>query len=371
MPGLTIGSAEAKPGEIVYGWLDAVDLPTGGSDRFPVIIAQGRHISRPVFWITASIHGGEHTGVIVAQRLATRQLVEHLRGTLIIIPTLNPAGLRTKDRSPYYHNGDPNRLFPDPQHENNQKDKLFPPPTLESAYRIVFQTIKDSQPVALLDLHSAQIGSLPMAFRDPVFYQRGRQKGFTRSDAQTLQAQVGDMLDALGFTIINEFAASSYVEKHLHRSVSGSVLNGLNIPAATIELGSWMYVDDGIVDACLAGLRNVLRWANMLDGPFEPVTGIPVIRPGYPVRRCIHPHAPQAGIVHHLVRTGDAVQVGQPLARLTDIFGEPIGDDDGLLRSAYNGFVIGWQHGVVRYQGEPIMVLAIKDTGDMTVANPY
>ena len=78
------------------------------------------------------------------------------------------------------------------------------------------------------------------------------------------------MISALGFTVVNEFVADSYLDKNLHRSVSGSVLNGLGIPAATIELGSWLHIDDGVVAACNAGIRNVLRWAGLLDGEREP-----------------------------------------------------------------------------------------------------
>ena len=39
---IQIGTARSQPGDIVYGQFDAVPLPTGGMDAFPVIIAQGR-----------------------------------------------------------------------------------------------------------------------------------------------------------------------------------------------------------------------------------------------------------------------------------------------------------------------------------------
>lgn len=373
MTAFTIGTAQAKRGEIVTGWFEAVELPTGDCDRFPIIIAQGR-ADGPTFWVTASIHGGEHSGLIAAQRLATPQLVARLRGTLIVVPTLNPAGLRTRERSPYYLNGDPNRLFPEPrraaERPAEKKEDEGPPSALETAYRRFYEAIAATEPIALLDLHTAQIGSLPMVLRDPIFYTRGRGGLRTRAEAQALHERLGSLLDAFGFTVINEFVADSYVNKALHRSVSGAVLNGLGVPAATVELGSWMHVDTGVVEACLAGLRNALRWAGMLDDTPEPIEGIPVVKPPYAVRRHQHPHAPHSGIALPLVRPGEAVQKGQPLAQMVDIFGRPLGEDDGLLRSAYEGFVIGWQHGVVRYKGEAIMALAIEDTSDLVVPYP-
>jgi len=368
MTPITVGTATAKPGKIVTGWMDGVELPTGGTDRFPVIIAQGKK-DGPVFWVTASIHGGEHTGLIAAQELVTPELVAQLSGTLVVMPTLSPAGLRIKQREPYYYNGDPNRLFPEPETFRPEAGNHLK--GLEAAYRQVYDAIAASGANFLLDLHNAQIGSLPMVFRDPVLYHRRFGRGLSKRDAEALQKRLGEMLDAFGFTIINEFVADYYFEKDLHRSVSGAVLNGLCIPAATVELGSWMHVDAHVVAACLAGLRNVLRWAGLLPGEREPVEGIPVINSDTPLRRCIHPSAPRAGIVHHLVRPGERVEVGQPLARLTDIFGQPVGPGDGLLRSEYGGYVIAWLHGVVRYEGEAIMIMGIPDDSDLVIPYPY
>lgn len=372
MTGLSVGTARAKRGEIVSGWFDGVDLPTGDIDRFPVLVAQGKS-DGPVFWVTASIHGTEHTGLVAALRLATPELVAKLRGTLVIVPTLNPAGLRTKQRSPYYFNSDPNRLFPEPCNipPHRMPNGAGIPSALETAYARLYDTIGATDPVALLDLHTAQIGSLPMVFRDPVFFHRGRARDRSRAQAHALQKRVDGLLEAFGLTVVNEFVADSYISKSLHRSVSGAVLNGLGVPAATVELGSWMHIDAGVVDACLAGLRNALRWAGMLDGECEPIEGIPVIRPPYPVRRHEYPYAPQAGIALPLVRPGEPVEEDQPLVRMVDIFGKPVGSEDGLLVSLWDGFVIGWQHGVVRYAGEAIMVLAVEDTSERVLPYPY
>ena len=47
-----------------------------------------------------------------------------LKGTVIIVPTLNPAGLLTLTRSPFYiGKTDPNRLLPDPKPKKKPKLK--------------------------------------------------------------------------------------------------------------------------------------------------------------------------------------------------------------------------------------------------------
>jgi predicted deacylase len=374
---LQIGSASAKPGEISTGWFDAVSLPTGSLDRFPVMIGQGISGDGPVIWITANIHGNEHSGLAAIHQLLTPDLVASLHGTVVAIPTLNPAALRVGERTAYYQNTDPNRLFPAPDlHPKPPSERLGLSPTsnLELAYQNLYSAIVKTRPYCLIDLHNAWYGSIPFVFRDPVFYSRKRGStsgaGRTRMQAEALQNRVGELLEAFGFTVINEFVADSYITKKLHRSVSGSLLNKASIPAFTVELGSEMYIDPDIVGACVAGIRNILRKAGMLQDAPEPIENIPVRRLGFPVRRQMHPYAPQAGIVRFLVSPGEIISKGQPLAQLTDIFGRPLGDNNGLLNSDYEGFVIGWPHGVIRYQGEPVMVLAIKDTNGLVTPYP-
>ena len=370
---LSVGSVVARPGKIVTGWFDAVPLPSGDMDRFPVIIVQGRKPG-PVFWITTAIHGPEHTGLISLQRLINQELVDEISGTLIAIPTLNPAGLRAGTRLPHYVDTDPNRLFPKSGVGSSSNEKLGEedarPSDLELAYRRLFDEIMATEPVGLIDLHNAAIGSIPFVFRDPVFYTGKAGKGTTLKQAQALQSRTAKLVDAIGFTVIHDFAAASYIKKDLHRSVSGSLMNKGGVPSVTIELGSWMHVDPGVVDACCAGVRNALRWAGLLPGDFEAISGIPVIKPGYPVRRSNAVYAPHAGIIHQLVRPGELFKKGQPLAQIRDIFGRPIGEDDGLIRSKAEGFVYAWMHGVVRYQGEELMSLAVRDDGNLVVPYP-
>jgi len=365
MPELRIGTARAQAGAITHGWFEAFRLPTGESERFPITIACGQ-ADGPVAWITTGIHGDEHTGLAVLHHLITPELVESLHGTLIAVLSLSPAGLRTRKRIPYTATEDPNRLFPSPIQGNENEPLRRKPRGLEGAYARLYQLIVTTAPACLVDLHNAWIGSVPFVFRDPVFFGKDA-GGRTRRDAARLLSKVDSLIEATGLTPVNEFAASSYLDMNLHRSVSGAVLNGAGIPAVTIELGSRMYIDGGVVEACAAGLRNVLRASGLLEGQHEPVTGVPVIRPGYPVRRHMGPTAPDSGIVQFLVRPGDAISEGQVVARLVDIFGEPVGPDSGLLRSEHDGFVLGWPHGVVRYEGEAVLALAIRDERDLLV----
>jgi hypothetical protein len=362
---IQVGTARSQPGEIVYGQFDAVPLPTGGMDSFPIIIAQGRMGKGPVLWLTANIHGGEYDGLAVIHQIVRPDLLADLKGAVIAVPTLSPAGLRIGERSPYYLRGkDPNRLFPGLPGADDNED-VFPPSALELAYKRLYERI-DATANYLIDFHNYGIRSIPFAFRDPIFYREARDKPVARK----LQQTVGDMLNALGLTVVNEYASDRYLQMDLHRSVSGAALNRGRIPAVTIEVGGQLTVNVSHVQAVVIGVRNVMRWAGMLPGPVEPMPAVPIIKPGYPVRRTTHPRVPEACIIHHLVQPGDSVRAGDPVARMVDIFGRPVGTKDGLLRTEYDGFVMGLFPGIAFYPNEAILGLAVLDDGELILQIP-
>lgn len=361
---LEIGTARAQPGQISYGSFEAVGLPTGGSDSFPVIIAQGTEAG-PVLWLTASIHGAEYTGISVIHRLLTPELVAGLRGTIVAIPTLNPAGLRTASRTAYYQsNQDPNRLFPAASIRPAPPPDA-PPPPLELAYKRLYDQIAATAD-CLIDLHNFSLGSLPFAFRDPVFYRDGRDRVL----AGQLQDRLMQMLAAFGHTVINEYVLNDYLKKGLHRSVSGAALNHARIPAFTVELGGYLTVDPVIVAACLSGIRNVLRWAAMLSDAPEAIAGVNVLSPGYPIRRILHPYTPDSGIIAYQVSAGESVTVGDRVARLTDIYGRPLGANDGWIVTEYDGYVLGLSSGAACYQHDPLLSLAVRDDSELLLPFP-
>ena len=367
---MTIGTARSAPGEIAYGTFEGVALPTGGSDDFAIILAQGK-AEGPTLWVTGSIHGNEYSGMAVIHHLlgpgGTYFPIDDLRGTVVMIPTLSPAGLRTEARSPYYNRGaDPNRMFPAPERPaSDARDEEQAPAALETAYARLFEQM-DRHGDYLIDLHNAVLGSIGFAFRDPIYYNGEAEK----NSARKLQQHNDEFMEAFGFPIINEFPSGQYLKKNLHRSVSGAVLNRLRRPAFTVELGGYLHVDYAIRNAAAAGIRNALRWAGMLPGSPEAMPDIPRPQVDYPVRRMMHPRAPQSGIVKHLVDTGDVIRKGDAVARLVDIYGRPLGPDNGLLRTEHDGYVVGRMQGEVYYENEPVLWLAVRDSGDLLLPFP-
>jgi predicted deacylase len=362
---ITLGSATSQPGTIQYGRWEALVHPTGHAEFLPVILAQGKD-DGPCLWLTAGIHGPEQAGPLVLYQLITQELVQQMKGTIVAIPALNPAGLRTAKREPYHAPTDPNRLWPDGKPEKPPDPDKEPPSSLEQAYKRLFDEILATADY-LIDYHCAWIGSISFSFRDRMLYRDNQGADHHKADAEALTAKQEEMLKTYGHTIIREFPAEKYVDEKLHRSTSAAALFLGNIPGFTVELGTGPVPDPAIVAASAAGTRNVMRWAGMLDDDPEPIQGIKIVDPGFPVRRCSTPRVQQACVVRHLVEAGDVVLAGKPVAEARDIWGRPLGD--GLIRSEYDGFVMGRSHGIYFYPGDAILCMAIRD--DAPLVAPY
>ncbi len=362
---IKIGTAKAVPGTIQYGQISALDHPTGHEEFFPVILAQGEQPG-PCIWLTTGIHGPEHSGPLVLYSLLTPALLAGLKGTVVGIPALSPAGLRTQRREPYHAPQDPNRLWPDGRPEGLHDPDKSPPSSLELAYRKLFGLIRETADY-LIDYHNAWTGSLSFIFRDRVMYRADENPEDNKANAEALAAKLDAMIQAYGHTVVNEYPAEKYIEEKLHRSTSGAALLVGRLPSFTVELGTGHMPDPAIVAAAAAGTRNVLRWAGMLAGEQEPITGIRLVDPGFPVRRRLAPRAKDAGVVIHRVHPGDIVKQGDLVAEVVDVWGRPVGD--GVLVSEYDGFVIGRSHGIYYYPGEAVLALAVRD--DAPLVAPY
>jgi len=353
---LRLGTAAARAGKIQYGQWDAFTHPTGQTEWLPVIIAQGKK-DGPCIWLTAGIHGPEHTGPTVLYKLLTPELVDDLQGTIVMLPALSPAGLRTMSYVPHHEPVNPNRLWPSGRPEADPHKLAARTPT-ERAFARLFEEMRASADF-LIDYHNAWIGSLSFAFRDRVlFHTKGDVKA-NQAEAEKLAERQMEMLEAYGHTIITELPASKYIDENYHRATSGAALLLGRIPALTLELGTGELPDPAIVRAAVAGTRNVLRWAGMLNGDREPIDGIQVVNPGYRVRHNWDIRAQEGCIVLHTVEAGDMVKAGQPIAEVRDVWGRPLGE--GVIRAEHDGFVIGRAHGIYFYPGQEIIYLAIPD----------
>jgi predicted deacylase len=345
---LTVGTCQAEQGKITYGSFEGPSLPTGGSDALAVIIAQGKE-DGPVLWLTANIHGDEVCGIPVIHRLLTAELCRDLRGTIVALPTLNPSGLRTRRRHPYYDDRDPNRTFPGMRRDTGEPRELT---VYERLTARLLDAIRGSASY-YVDLHTAEIQSVPFSIRDRVLYRKESEK----AAAVALSERLDEMTEAFGFPVVMEYRVGGYLAKELHRSTTGAALQELRLPAFTVELGPHTVVDEHNVRAAIVGLRNLLRWAGMLGGDKEPMPALPRPKTHARLRREDGPYPSAAGILDYRVQPGDTLAAGGIMADLRDLWGRPVGD--GVIRVQTESWVIGLEDGILAYPGAAIAHVAV------------
>jgi predicted deacylase len=356
---LTVGTCVAKRGSVSYGTFEGVPLPSGGFDQLPVVIVAGAR-EGPTLWLTANIHGDEVAGIPVLHRLMHDEFSTRLRGALVILPSLNPAGLRTRKRHPYYDDRDPNRTFPG---WHRAADAAREPTVYERLTARLFEAMKGSADY-YIDLHCASILSIPFSIRDRVLYRLESE----RPAAEELSKKLDAMVAAFGFGAVAEYSAPQYVAKELHRSTTGSALQELRLPAFTVELGGHTIAAEANVSAAVIGLRNVMRWAGMLDDSPEKMPPLPMPPDGSTRRRDDGPYPTHAGILDFKAVPGDHVLAGGVVAEIRDLWGRPVGD--GAVRAVADSWIIGLEDGILAYPGAAIAHLGLVDDGPLVEAWP-
>ena len=373
---------DVEPGSIYRGYLDVVErLPTGHSEQIPLIVVEGPE-DGDTLWVTGSIHGDEATGMAVCQDIVHDNLPEQLSGTLVLLPNLNPAGLRRHTRTSYYDDEDPNRKFPSGEYVVEDGDPAGfesghrPPSQQEIICRRLYDLFSDDADV-LLDMHTASVGAHPFVIKDRVLYDRDigddDESIRNRERAEGLADRVEMLADRFGLPVMFEYLGEEYLDEGFHKSTAGAALNQAGIPALTVELGGHGVVDDDLVDRGVGGTYRVMEELGMVDdataafpGELPPKDGKIV---DYEVRRHVGPHtdAGVAGVVRHRVAAGDVVDEGDVIATIVPPNGDPdeFGATDGLheVRSKHRGWIIQRGDGLARYERDALTMRTVEDDG--------
>jgi predicted deacylase len=297
---------------------------------------------------------------------------------------VSPAGLRRNARETYYADEDPNRHFPDADAESARPPKLQERidarlyaaitgeapdgagSSLDDSGEFVVESAGTNAAAdALIDCHTAGVGSEPFVIRDRVLYGDRR----SESEAAALSAELGRLVDAFGLPVVREYPAAEYVEENLQRSTAGAVLNEAGIPAFTAELGAHSVVDDALLSAGVAGAVGVAVELGLLDRENVPESveargsGVDPAPVEFPVRRFRGPTTDESGLVRHRVEAGEAFAEGDVLADVVDATGA----ETATVTAERDGYVLGRCEGLAVYEGDPIGSLAVRDDGDLVV----
>ena len=355
---LTVGTCVATPGSTSYGTFEGVPLPSGGFEQLPVVIVSGKR-DGPTLWLTANIHGDEVAGIPVLHRLLRDDLSGKLHGTLVVLPSLNPAGLRTRKRHPYYDDRDPNRTFQAWRTGDGPRELTV----FERLTARLFDAMQGSADY-YIDLHCASLLSIPFSIRDRVLYRLEAD----RPAAEDAVEQARRDGDGVRFWCGGGICGRAIRRQELHRSTTGAALQELRLPAFTVELGGHTIAADPNVSAAVVGIRNVMRWAGMLDDPAEAMPPLPMPPDGRTRRRDDGPYPSHAGILDYKAAPGDHIPAGGVVAEIHDLWGRPVGE--GVVRTTADSWIIGLEDGILAYPGAAIAHVGLVDEGSLVEAWP-
>lgn len=342
---MKVGTAESRPGEAATGHLSVAELPTGGTERLPVVVVDGEKPG-PTVWATGAIHGDEPTGTAAIHEFLDRVRGDALSGTLVCVPVTNPAGVRTNSRTSYYHGDDPNRLF-----GREDEGGETPPRVQQVICERLYGEIRASAD-AVVSLHTSWVATYPYAIRPRVGYGAHRDE----SAAATLRDRVVDLADAFGLPVVNQFGRAETERRSLAHTLTGAAVED-GVPAFTPELGGRFVVEEDAREAAVAGLYGVCSALGMVEEVPETPSPQFELPAEDDLKRFVHPHADAAGLVRYRVREGEWVDSGDVVADVVT----PHGETKSRVATERSGYVLSLHEGAAVYENDPLLDLAVPD----------
>lgn len=300
--------------------------PDGSDVSLPTVKVKGES-GGPKVLITLSLHGDEITGHKSLWYLLDHLgNVSHLRGQLTAISLVNVEGFNYSIRGFPYSTLDLNRMFP-----GDEKGSLP-----ERIIAEIWSLASNSDFV--LDIHTAGL-CIPFALIHPA--------------EPSIKSFMEEIAYASGLTPLYNYDSELYNRIGLGKSLTGTaVMSG--IPSLTLELPGLVGIDELGARAGFLALKNTLIKLGMLDGDYEEIDFLPVIKRRGMKRTMVS--AEESGLIDYYAELGDELRKGQLIARIRD----PLGDVLEEIRSPWEGFLIQINGFYRVFTGGKVATLAVE-----------
>ena len=317
---LTIGTAVARPGQAVSGFIEVPAAGDAGT-RIPITIVRGGQPG-PTLALIAGTHGSEVAPIVALQRVRATLDPVALRGTVLIVHVANlPSFL---GRTIYYSPVDGknlNRVYP------GRSDGTI-------SERIAFAITRDIIERAdyLVDIHS---GDGNESLRPYTYWSPLGLDARADSIAREMALAWGNDHIVIDTVRPRDRQASVYTQNTAH--IRGK-------PALTTEAGYLGLASEDMVQRNVDGVFRLLRYLRMLPGDAE------LVRQPLFFERTEVLRSPGTGVWHPNVERGQSVQKGALIGVLTDFFGVTQAE----IRAPFGGIVLYVVGTPAMSQGEPL-----------------
>ncbi|HLD28170.1 MAG TPA: succinylglutamate desuccinylase/aspartoacylase family protein [Patescibacteria group bacterium] len=315
--------------KIKYGF---INIMTGSDLSVRKLAVMSAKSNNPgsVVWLTGCVHGDEVGGIAIIQEIFKKLKTQPLiRGSIFAIPIMNPMGFETNSRHIAMSEEDLNRSFP------GQKTGSL----AERVAGKIFSIITDTKPNLVLDLHNDWINSIPYTLIDP--------RPAKQREAYEITKKIAH---ETGFLVINEQEIDDDA-RELKKTLSGSLINQ-GIPALTLELGESYIIDEKNVIEGVKSIWNILSYLQMVEPDKQTFKHHSTV--GWENKILNYSHLPTSstsGIVRFLIKPGEVVKKGQPIARVYNVFGKL----EETISANRDGVLLGNSDSVVALPGVPLM----------------
>ncbi len=295
---LKVGTAEAKPGELVKGVIRGIELNTSNRIDIPVLLMNG-HQDGPTLLVVSTQHGIEIQGVEVIHKVMRERVdPRKLRGAIIGIPVENPLAYMHHQYLSWIDNQD---LGGGGSASPLTADNPDGTATERLAYALWQEAWSKADMV--INIHCN-----------------------TRPDSLIFQEiLVGNpkTKDAL-WKMANAFGVTTVVDETPFEEDSPPTLANLvaknGKPDLLMELIDGRWISEPSTTAGVRGVLNIMKAFDMLDGEIEPQEGFPIIKGSCKWEGIVR--ANRGGLIRFLKVPGEFLEKGDVFAEIYDLYGD-------------------------------------------------
>lgn len=280
--------------------------------NLPVRIIRGKK-DGPIVFVSAAIHGDELNGIEIIRRLRKLNILNKLKGTLILVPIVNVYGIMNLSRY-LPDRRDLNRSFP-----GSEKGSLA-----SRVAKTFFDEIVSCCDLGI-DLHTASIH---------------------KSNLPQVRTNIDNEYT---FKLARAFEAPVVLHSELRDGSLRSVAQDSGIPILLYEAGEALRFDEGCIRVGVKGIVNVLREMNMLPAVNKKSLKTPIV-----TRNSNWIRTNESGMLRTIKALGDLVKKDEVIAFID----EPLGDDSFPIRSPFDGVIIGKSEIPLVQEGDAVFHIA-------------
>lgn len=281
--------------------------------QLPIRVIRGKK-SGPTVFISAAIHGDELNGVEIIRRLRKLNILNKLRGTLILVPVVNVYGMMNLSRY-LPDRRDLNRSFP-----GSAKGSLA-----SRVAKIFYDEIVSKCDLGI-DLHTASIH---------------------KSNLPQIRTNIDDENT---FKLAKAFEAPVILHSELRDGSLRAVSQEKGVPILLYEAGEALRFDEQSIRIGVKGIVNVLRANEMLPKRrTKKIIKTPIITKTSKWIRSV-----ESGMLRTIKALGDTVVTDEVIAYID----EPLGDESFEIRSPFDGIIIGKSEIPLIQEGDAVFHIA-------------